>query len=63
MAGHLSSSSRDGTRRESFDSSQAGSLASNKQFIRLLTKLPDELVRLERENRELKMEVKESPSR
>lgn len=61
MAG-LNTSSRSGSRRESLDETKQGdSLASNKKFIQLLRKLPDELERLEREIK--KREAKASPSR
>lgn len=59
MAGRssVSSSSRAGSRRESFDTSQAESLASNEEFMQLLRRLPDELIRLDREIRKLRREV------
>lgn len=66
MAGlnRTSPGSRSGSRRESFEmTNQSESLASNSQFMELLRKLPDELVRLERKIRRLEKEVKASPSR
>lgn len=63
MAG-LNTSSRSGSRRESLDETKQGdSLASNKKFIQLLRKLPDELERLERLEREIKREAKASTLR
>ena len=65
MAGRNSmpSSSRAGSRRESFDSSQTESLSTNGEFMKLLRRLPDELTRLESEIRKLKREANTSHSR
>ena len=66
MAGmdRKSTSSRSGSRRESLEETNQGeSLATNKQFMELLRKLPDELLRLEREINILKREMKASPTR
>ena len=62
MAGRNSmpSSSRTGSRRESFDSSQTESLSTNGEFMKLLRRLPDELTRLESEIRKLKREANTS---
>ncbi|KAJ7328612.1 hypothetical protein OS493_023881 [Desmophyllum pertusum] len=59
-----STRSRSRSRRDSLeDTDKPKSLASNEQFMQLLRTLPDELVRLQRENNTLKNETKVSPSR
>ena len=52
------------SRRESLEmTNQSESFAFDSQFLQSLRELPDELVRLQRENKILKKEVKASPSR
>lgn len=66
MAGtyRKNTSSRSGSRRESLEETNQGeSLASNKQFMQLLRKLPDELLRQERKIKILERELKASPTR
>lgn len=67
MAGFNSkpTSSRSGSRRESLEgTNQARSFASNEGFMRLLMKLPEELIRQENEINRLKKELAQlSPSR
>ncbi|KAL9960011.1 hypothetical protein ACROYT_G033401 [Oculina patagonica] len=66
MAGlsRTSTSSRSGRRRESFEETNQGEpLAFNKQFIELLRKLPDYLMRLEQKINKLERELRASPTR
>lgn len=66
MAGLYSkpTSSRSGSRRESFEGTHREELfAFDKEFIQLLRQLPDYLMRLQSESNRLQKEAKASPSR
>lgn len=59
-----STGSRSGSRKDSLEKSNQGeSLQSNREFIQLLRKLPDEVARLQGKLYMLKSEAKASPSR